>query len=223
MNPIALALDVNSLDEARALLEEVSPYIGVVKIGLEMFTAFGPEAFKVTNLPIFLDLKLHDIPTTVERAVGAAIDHGVNYLTIHCQQDKDSLQKAVRRAYKSNTTLVGVTVLTSTTDYDLKRLKIDSMTSTYTGHLTHQGVECGLNAFVCSAWDVFNIRHIHAPNSFIVVPGIRINNDHDDQKRYGTPEKAIRNGANLLVIGRPIRDAKDRAKAAQEILARTSR
>lgn len=223
MNPIALALDVNNLDEARALLAEVSPYIGVVKIGLELFTAFGPEAFKLTSLPIFLDLKLHDIPATVERAVGAAIDHGVRYLTLHCQQDRHTLEGAVKKAEGTDTKLVGVTVLTSTTEWDLKRLGINILTSLYTGKLAHYGVECGLNAFVCSPWDVWDLRRIHAPDSFLVVPGIRINKTKDDQKRTGTPEKAMRDGADLLVIGRPIRDAKDRAKAAQEILARTSR
>lgn len=226
MNPICFALDVpNSLraDQYVGMLED---HVGAFKIGLELFMA--SRRLPETKRPIILDLKLHDIPETVARAVKIGGDMGVKYMTLHVQQ-KETLERALRVAEPYGMTLLGVTVLTSMTGQDLLDLSLETYSptpntyeanavATRVGELAVFGHGCGLNGFVCSPNEVEMLRGMF-PDAFFLVPGIRpAGADVGDQKRVGTPAQAVKDGASLLVIGRPIRDANDPVASAKSIL-----
>jgi orotidine-5'-phosphate decarboxylase len=219
---IALALDVSTEVEARALVEELAPHVGVIKIGLELFTAVGPSVLSLGarhGLDVFLDLKLHDIPETVERAVGAACDHGVRYLTVHASGGRAMLRRAVERAAKSNakTTILAVTVLTSLDDDDLRAIGVPAAASAHVLALAKMAAAEGVRGFVCSPLEVRPMRAAFR-DATIVVPGVRPSGgDAGDQRRVATPASAISDGADLIVVGRPIRDAADRVAAARAI------
>lgn len=217
-NPICFALDLPNLESAQKYVDMLEGHVGAFKVGLELFTAEGQ--LPKTNTPIVLDLKLHDIPETVERATKAAALRGVRYLTLHVQQ-RAALEKAQAVAAKYAMKLLGVTVLTSMDQQDLEDLRLEGHTqpSRRVKHLAEFAASCGLTGFVCSPEEVQALRKA-IPGGFFLVPGIRpAGSQTGDQKRVGTPKQAIADGANLLVIGRPIRDASDPVAAAQSILA----
>ena len=226
-NKIALALDnVSSLGEIRSLIEQTSDSIGVYKVGLEQFTRHGPEVLSVIKsfrCKIFLDLKFHDIPNTVAKAVGSACDLGVDYLTIHTQGGVEMMKAAVEASRVSGSeapAVVGVTLLTSIGPETLQSdLGITASTEEYVKHLAQCAIRAGLQGIVCSAADLLSVRSI-LPRDFIVItPGIRpAGIDVGDQKRVATPAEAIKNGATLLVIGRPITGADNPGEAAKNIL-----
>ncbi len=173
---------------------------------------------ELTSNPIILDLKLHDIPETVERAVKTGGDRGVKFMTIHAQQRK-TLEKAVKAAEPFGTTLLMVTVLTSMADEDYKDLDFNPNHSilSLVGNLGRFGHQCGIRGFVCSPNEV-RVLSSRLSDSFFLVPGVRpAGSSTDDQKRVGTPAQAVIDGASLVVIGRPIRDAADPAEAAKAI------
>ena len=219
---IALALDVSTETEARALVEELAPHVGVLKIGLELFTAVGPSVLslgRAHGLDVFLDLKLHDIPETVERAVGAAGDHGVRYLTVHASGGPRMLRRAVERAQKAKTplTILAVTVLTSLDDHELRAVGVARAASEQVMALATMAAGEGVRGFVCSPLEV-KARRAAIPEATIVVPGVRpAGASAGDQKRVATPASTVADGADLIVVGRPIRDAKDRVAAARAI------
>lgn len=219
---IIFALDVSGVYTAQKILVEIEDYIGVVKVGPELLISAGDEIFYITKKPIFLDLKLHDIPATVERTVEAAVDRGVKFLTIHCAQSGKTIEQAVKRTEGTDTTLVGVTVLTSMTLSDLHQIGIQSRPANYAQFLALHGKNHGLDAFVCSSQEVKSFRCIYVKDSLLMVPGIRMADGNDDQKRTGTPEQAIRDGANYLVIGRPIRDSDNRIQTINQIVKQMS-
>jgi orotidine-5'-phosphate decarboxylase len=219
---IALALDVSKESEARALVDELAPHVGVIKIGLELYTAVGPSVIslgKQYGLDVFLDLKLHDIPETVERAVAAACDHGVRYLTVHASGGPRMLRRAVERAANasSTTTILAVTVLTSIDDEEMRAIGVPHTASEHVATLASMAEKQGVRGFVCSPLEVRSLRAA-MPGATIVVPGVRpAGASTDDQKRTATPASTIADGADLVVVGRPIRDAKDRVAAARAI------
>lgn len=219
---IVLALDVSKEDEARALVEELAPHVGVIKIGLELFTAVGPSVLSLGarhGLDVFLDLKLHDIPETVERAVGAACEHGVRYLTVHASGGPAMLRRAVERASKAKTplTILAVTVLTSFDEDDLRAIGVPSTTSAHVLALAKMAAKEGVRGFVCSPLEVKSLRGA-IPDATIVIPGVRpAGAQAQDQRRTATPASTVADGADLLVVGRPIRDATDRVAAARAI------
>lgn len=223
MSQIALALDVPNLDAAKDLLDKVTPYIGAVKIGLELFTAVGPEVVKITKLPVILDLKLHDIPETVARTIQVGGDLGVKFMTMHVQQRK-TMEMAVKAAEPFGMTLLGVTVLTSITMVDFNDLHWTASFDEFRRVLQLASFavsQCGLKGLVCSPQEVraLRISFTDKEQPFLLVPGVRPTGaDLGDQKRVGTPKQAIDDGADLIVIGRPIRDAADPAQAASDIL-----
>ncbi len=226
-NPICFALDVNSFTKAQDFVARLEDHVGAFKIGLELFITAGmlPE----TKRPIVLDLKLHDIPETVERAVKAGGNLGAQYMTLHIQQ-RETLERAVKAAEEFKMTLLGVTVLTSMEKNDLSDLGMASFSHGFEwlnpiGDRVHNlmrfGIRCGLRGFVCSPQEVKMIRMNcnEEEQPFLLVPGVRpAGSDTGDQKRVGTPAQAIRDGSDFIVIGRPIRDAADPVKAAQDIL-----
>lgn len=218
---IAVALDVSTIEEATRFAECVAPHAGVLKVGLELFVAHGPAvvaAVSKVGCDVFLDLKLHDIPETVGRSVARARDLGVKYLTVHASGGPGMLHAAAREA-GSDLVLLGVTVLTSISEVELRALGVARSLDSHALALAQMCREVGVRGLVASALEVPTLRAA-VPESFLVTPGIRPSgSDKGDQSRVATPSEAIRRGANLLVVGRPVRDAKDRAGAARAIEA----
>lgn len=222
---LAFPLDYPTLDEARRGAERVVAHTGVLKVGLELFVREGPAAVRLgaeLGAAIFLDLKLHDIPETVERAVASAAQFGVRYLTLHAAGGPRMLEAAAKRVVRENAslTLLAVTVLTSLDDADLRAVGVSDATGPQALRLAKLAVASGVRGLVCSAAEVGALRQAVGPEIVLVTPGIRLADDTkaDDQKRVGTPASAIRDGSSLLVVGRPIRDAADPAAAARRIL-----
>jgi orotidine-5'-phosphate decarboxylase len=222
---LAFPLDYPTLDEARHGAGLVAQSVGVLKVGLELFVKEGPLAVRLgvdLNAAIFLDLKLHDIPETVERAVASATDLGVRYLTVHAAGGPKMLERAVARADRERTGLeiLAVTVLTSLDEADLKAIGCSDGPGPQALRLAKLAVSVGIPGLVCSSAEVGTLRRELGPDVTLVTPGIRPAGDgtKDDQKRVGTPSSAIRDGSSLLVVGRPIRDAQDPALAAKRIL-----
>jgi orotidine-5'-phosphate decarboxylase len=221
---LAYALDFPAFAQAEAGAAQVAHAVGVLKVGLELFVSEGPRAVALgpkLGCDVFLDLKLHDIPETVERAVAAAAAHGVRYLTLHAAGGPKMLAAAARRAERENTGLVllAITVLTSLDAADLAAIGLTAEPSAYALHLAKLAHEQGIPGMVCSAAEVSALRAALGPGAVLVTPGIRPagSGGLDDQKRTGTPTSAIRSGSSLLVVGRPIRDAADPAAAALAI------
>lgn len=185
----------------------------------------GPEAVRSLSqlgCELFLDLKLHDISQTVENAVANVCRLGVRYLTIHCSGGPGMLRAAAERARKENTGLVllGVTVLTSLDEGDLRAIGVGASPTEQTERLARLARDAGLGGLVCSSREVAAVRRIVGSDAVLVTPGIRpAGAAAGDQKRVGTPAEALRNGSSLLVVGRPIRDAADPARAAADLLA----
>ncbi|WP_028314603.1 orotidine-5'-phosphate decarboxylase [Desulfatibacillum aliphaticivorans] len=209
---IIFALDVPSLDQASHYAKLLAPHIGMFKVGLELFAAEGPSVVKeVLNAGnrVFLDLKLHDIPKTVERAMSVLAGLGVSLATVHTTGGPDMLKAAVEGA-QGKLGVLGVTVLTSEggnpqtiSDRVLRRAETAK--------------EAGCAGVVCSGLEAAKVRQAVGEDFFIVTPGIRMADDNskDDQKRVVTPGLAVRSGASHIVVGRPIRDAADPVQAAK--------
>lgn len=222
-NEIIVALDVPSAKEATAAVREIGDAVSFYKVGLELFIADGPavlDALKGEGKRIFLDLKLHDIPRTVERAVESCMKFGVELLTLHASGSKamiESAAKAVREA-KSNTKLLAVTVLTSMDQSDLEILGVTRPMQEQVVALGSMAVAAGAHGLVCSPKEVVALRKVLGVEPWLITPGVRpAGGDVGDQKRVATPGQAIRDGSTHLVIGRPILDASDKRAAAQAI------
>ncbi len=220
---LVFPLDYASLDEARAGARTVAPHVGVLKVGLELFMAEGPASVAVCHdlgLDVFLDLKLHDIPETVGRAVKAAASLGVRYLTVHAHGGHAMLARAVEEAAHAPTplTILAVTVLTSLDATDLVAVGIDVSTAEQVERVALLAWNAGVRGFVASAAEATNLRRALGPDALLVTPGIRpAGSAAGDQKRVVTPADAIAAGADLLVVGRPIRDANDPREAARVV------
>lgn len=218
---LALALDVPSLDEAKRLIEQTSESVGVYKVGLELFTSVGPSAVKAVaeaNAKCFLDLKLHDIPATMARAVGSARDMGVDYLTVHAAAGSEALTMASRES--GTTMLLAVTVLTSLDAGSLAEVGFRAAPTAAAVHLARLAWDSGVRGFVSSAHECAALRADFGNDAFVATPGIRpAGGDRGDQKRVMTPSAAIAAGSDLLVVGRPIRDA-DEPRIAAAAMAR---
>lgn len=222
---IAFALDYPDLEAARDGATLVAPHVGVLKVGLELFIREGAVAVSMARslgCDVFLDLKLHDIEKTVERAVGTAASLGARYLTIHTCGGAGMMEAAAKRAQTEGTgmKILGVTVLTSLGPSDLFALGIHETPTDYVKRLGTLARQSGLHGLVCSSAEVEQVRQTVGPDMMLVTPGIRpAGMDPGDQKRVGTPREAIANGSDLLVVGRPIRDAPDPARAARDLHA----
>lgn len=212
---LAIALDVNDLDTAEAIAKEVAPWIGVAKVGLELYSACGPEAIarmRALDFQVFADIKLHDIPTTVRRAAHELGRQGVTYLNFHASGGVEMLRAGVeglaagaQSAGHAPPRAIGVTVLTS-----------DADASAFDARLAN-AIDAGCNGVVCS---LLEVERVHAARADFVtiVPGVRFaDGDAHDQARIGTPDAAARAGADVLVIGRAVTAADDRAAAAERV------
>jgi orotidine-5'-phosphate decarboxylase len=207
VNPLIVALDTADRDRLVRLAQAVGPHAGALKIGLQAFVALGPEAVAVARAqaPVFLDLKLHDIPNTVAGAAAAAAALGVEFLTVHASGGPAMVAAAVEHA--PGVQVLGVTVLTSRTD------------AGQAPALARLAVEAGAAGVVCAAPDLPEVRAVVGEGPLLVVPGIRPPGaDAGDQARVATPEAALRAGADRLVVGRPITAAADPEAAARRIL-----
>lgn len=221
MNPIFVAIDTPDLPRALELADAVRDHAGGVKLGLEFFIAQGPvgvERVASLGLPVFLDLKLHDIPNTVGKAVEALGPLSPAILTVHAAGGREMLN-AAKRAAPEGTKVVAVTLLTSLDAGDLGDLGITRSAADQVAHLAWVARDSGVDGIVCSGAEVAAARAAW-PDGFFVVPGIRPEGiDVGDQKRVVTPTQALQDGASALVIGRPITGTADPRKAIMDIEA----
>lgn len=219
MNPVFVAIDTADLRRARKLVAAVAPHVGGVKLGLQFFAANGPAGVRKIaehGLPLFIDLKFHDIPNTVSRAVQSIGTLAPAVITVHASGGRAMLTRA-RKVAPPGTKVVAVTMLTSLSDDDLKRNGIAETASAQVLRLAKLARSCRLDGIVCSPLEVESVRAIW-PDAYLVVPGIRpAGSVNDDQKRSATPTAALAAGASMLVIGRPITAAADPAAAAAAI------
>lgn len=225
---IFCALDTDVLDQALTLAQTLRPHIGGLKLGLEFFSALGGAGVRAvaeTGAPIFLDLKLHDIPNTVAGAVRALTPLAPTLMTVHAQGGRammaaaaDAAAKTAARLGLARPRIIAVTVLTSLDDSDLESVGIKASAADQVLRLAELAKLAGLDGVVCSPHEIRALRERLGPDFLLVVPGIRpAESAHGDQKRVMTPEEAVAAGASHLVIGRPITAAPDPAAAAQKI------
>jgi orotidine-5'-phosphate decarboxylase len=221
MNPIFVALDTPDLARALELAEAVRGDSGGVKLGLEFFSAHGPSGIRrigELGLPVFLDLKLHDIPNTVAKAVEALAPLKPAVLTVHAAGGRLMLA-AAKAAAPPDTKVVAVTVLTSLDQSDLAEAGVGGTTQDQVRRLAKLAQDAGVDGIVCSGAELGAARGAW-PSGFFVVPGVRpAGAGLDDQKRVVTPRQALDDGASILVIGRPITGAADPARAIRDIAA----
>ncbi len=221
-NPIIVALDVPSTDEALALVHDLASVVGAFKVGKELFVSTGPDivrAIREEGGEVFLDLKFHDIPHTVGRAVAAAAQLKVSMLTVHTAGGSEML-RAAQEASGEETLVLGVTVLTSMDGADLNAVGVSDEPSAQVERLGRLAVQSGLGGLVCSPREIGLLRAVLPREVRLVTPGIRpAGSDAGGQKRTLTPPEAIAAGADWLVIGRPITAAENPSEAAEAILA----
>lgn len=225
-NPICVALDTPDLDKAVALARLLKPHVGWAKVGMEFFYAHGVAGYArvaETGLPIFLDLKLHDIPNTVASAMKALLrlQPTPGIVNLHATGGLD-MMKAAAEAVDGRAKLIAVTILTSLSDDDIWAAGFETAKNTeaHARQLAELAKRAGLDGVVCSPHDLTGIRHDLGRDFLTVVPGIRpADAAVQDQKRVATPAAALEAGADILVIGRAITGAADPARAAQDILA----
>ncbi|PIP37529.1 MAG: orotidine-5'-phosphate decarboxylase [Desulfobacterales bacterium CG23_combo_of_CG06-09_8_20_14_all_51_8] len=223
---IIFPLDVPTVGEASHYVERLSESVGMFKVGLELFIQAGPEIIRriqgAGRAEIFLDLKLHDIPATVERAMARAADLGVKFVTVHCGETSRMLAAAVEGGGGA-VGVLGVTALTSVSSEDIAAAGFKDEYAADMALLVKKRAEmakdAGCAGVVCSGREVKTIKAAFGPDFLAVTPGIRPawQAGEDDQRRIVTPGEAVREGADYLVIGRPIRDADDPAAAAARI------
>ncbi len=228
-NPIIAALDLPDAEGALKLAEAIAPAVGAFKIGKELFVSAGPDIVKRvrdTGASVFLDLKFHDIPNTVAKAVASATRLDVQMLTVHTCGGSTMLERALEGANEAAAEtgneaplILGVTVLTSMDENDLTEVGVPKQPEDQVTHLAQMATKAGLRGLVCSPKEIAPLREVLPSEVQLVTPGIRpAGADTDDQKRVMTPADAIGAGANWLVIGRPIYGADNPRAAAEGIL-----
>lgn len=227
---LIVALDVPDTRAATAAAAQLGQDINYYKIGLELFTAAGPDIVRAVaagGRRIFLDLKLHDIPRTVERAVAAAAGLGVDLLTVHAAGGREMIAAAARAARAAGAhrpRIVAVTTLTSLNQQDLADIGVARPLAEHTLALGRLAIESGADGLVCSPLEARAFRHSLGAAPILVTPGIRpAGADLGDQKRVATPADAVAAGASCLVVGRPILEAPDPAAAARAVRAEIAR
>lgn len=228
LNPIIVALDLPTAAQALTLAREVAPFVGAFKVGKEIFVSAGPDIvreLRATGASVFLDLKFHDIPNTVAKAVAAATRLDVQMLTIHCSGGGEMMRAAETAAQKTAQEMgrpaplvLGVTVLTSMDRATLTELGGETEPAKQVERLARLAATSGIRGLVCSPLELVALRSFLPPTMQLVTPGIRTGAEKaDDQKRTLSPQEAMAAGASWLVIGRPISAAPEPAKAAEAI------
>ncbi|SOD18589.1 orotidine-5'-phosphate decarboxylase [Nitrosomonas ureae] len=218
---IIVALDFPDGKSALRLAHQLDPQLCRLKIGKELFTATGPqliEQLMTKGFDVFLDLKFHDIPNTVAKACQVAAHLGVWMVNVHALGGRKMLQAAREAITPGTTKLIAVTLLTSMDQDDLADIGLAGQPAQIVGRMARLAYECELDGVVCSALETTQLRQQFGSEFCLVTPGIRMHdNNADDQRRVTTPQQAIRNGANYLVIGRPITQANDPLLACQQL------
>jgi orotidine-5'-phosphate decarboxylase len=223
-NPICIALDTPDPGRAAALVRLLKPSIGYAKIGMELFYSGGPQGYETVareGVPVFLDLKLHDIPNTVASALRSLmrLEPRPAIVNIHASGGREMMEAAAE-AVDGRAKLIAVTVLTSLSDEDLWSVGFDRREEGHAAALARLALSAGIDGVVCSPRDVARVKSATPKDFLIVVPGIRpADAAVNDQKRIATPREALKAGADVLVIGRAITAAADPAKAVRDIQA----
>ncbi len=218
---VILALDVPSRDEAFSVLDRIGPDLKWVKIGLQLFTRYGPalvEEVAAKGYSVFLDLKLHDIPNTVARAIQSLGNLPIQLLTVHASGGPEMLRQAEQacREQTSGLRLLAVTVLTSLDDHEMRAIGFDRTPREQVRRLARMAAENGIKGFVCSPLETAMLRQELGNEALLVTPGVRPGGtETDEQKRVTSPADAGRAGANYIVVGRPLL----RASRPAEVLA----
>lgn len=229
MDKLIVALDYSDLKAAEQVVKKVSPLVKTFKVGKELFTTAGPDAVRMVHAHkcrVFLDLKFHDIPNTVASACEAAAKMGVFMVNVHATGGKNMLFAAVQAVHKfaqehkkTAPKVLGVTVLTSLTDRDLKDVGIAKKVQDQVKLLAVLSKSCGLDGVVASGQEIPLIRKAAGKDFLVVTPGVRPTwAAHGDQKRIITPKEAIATGADFIVVGRPITQHPQPLVAAEKIL-----
>ncbi len=217
---IIFALDVPDATTALGLVKKLGPHVGGFKVGMELFTAAGPglvEKIMSRGANVFLDLKFHDIPNTVAGALRSAAGLGVWLTNVHALGGYEMMRHAAEAVSGRDTKVIAVTVLTSSDEATLNRVGIPHTPGQLVQTLATLAKEAGVDGVVASPLEAKKIRELW-PDGMIVTPGVRpAGADMGDQKRVATPAGAIGNGADYIVVGRPIREADDCVKAANDI------
>ena len=227
---LALALDVDSVERALEWARLLKGEVGLFKVGLELFTAEGPHVVSLLRREgarSFLDLKLHDIPNTVRQAAMVAGRLGAELLTVHAASGRAAIEAAVEGAARGARevrlpapSVLAITVLTSLSDSDLEAIGMQGGSVESALRLAKLAIDAGAQGCVCSPKEVSDLRQALGPAPLLVVPGIRsAGGERQDQARADSPAKAIRGGASVLVVGRPIREAADPVAQARAIVA----
>ena len=221
-NPIYVALDTPDVKTARDLAEAVRPHAGGLKVGLEFVSANGPEGIRAIvalGLPVFLDVKLHDIPTTVAGAVRALAGLGASIINIHASGGT-AMMKAAKEAAGGKAKIIAVTILTSLDDEDMQAVGFAGDAAAQAVRLARLAKSAGLDGVVCSAHDLKAVRAACGPDFLTVVPGSRpAGSALNDQKRFTTPAEARDAGADILILGRPVTHAADPREACRQVAA----
>ncbi len=219
---LIVALDFPEPSQALDLVYDLARDVTFFKIGLQLFTAAGPEivrAVTATGAKVFLDLKLHDIPNTVASAVSVAAQLGVRMLTLHLSGGRRMIEAAVAEC-PPDLLLLGVTVLTSSDEATLQETGVPSSVADQAARLARLGAEAGIGGLIASPHEVQMLREGGGDKLVIITPGVRPGwAPANDQKRFTTPREAVQNGADYLVIGRPITAHPDPREAVQKIIA----
>ncbi len=230
---IVLALDVETLEEAKKLVDELSPYVGTFKVGLQLYTGFGNEIIdyiKSKNSNFFLDVKLMDIPNTVKKASENIVLRGANFYNVHAlgglemmKQSKEGAYKAAEKLGKKPPLILAVTVLTSISQEVLdNEIKVNTQVRELAINLAKLAKEAGLDGVVASVHELRAIKEACGEDFKVLCPGIRpLWSLKDDQKRIATPAQALKDGADFLVIGRAVTAAEDRVEAMKKIYEET--
>lgn len=222
--PVYCALDTTDLGKAMALAGAIKPWVGGIKLGLEFFNANGPQGIArlaELGLPVFADLKMHDIPNTVAGGIRAVLPLGVSIVNVHAGGGRAMMKAAADAAASAGARrpkVIAVTVLTSMDASDLNETGVHGAPADQVIRLATLARDAGMDGVVCSAHEIEPLRKALGPGFMLVVPGIRpAGADTGDQKRIMTPAQAMKHGADWLVIGRPITGAADPAAAARAI------
>lgn len=218
VNPIIVALDVPTLEEASTLARLLEDEVGGFKIGMELLMGAGPEAIgtiAAMGKPVFVDAKLHDIPNTVERAATRIKAAGARWVTVHASGGRDMMEAAVRGMGARG--VLAVTMLTSLAQPDLESIGVPALASDHVVSLATLAADCKTEGLVCSPEEIRRVKD-KEPSQVVFTPGVRpATSDVDDQRRVATPERALADGADFLVIGRPITRAANPIEAVRDI------
>ena len=218
VNPIIVALDVPTLEEASTLARLLEDEVGGFKIGMELLMGAGPEAIgsiAAMGKPVFVDAKLHDIPNTVERAAARIKAAGARWVTVHASGGRDMIEAAVRGM--GGRGVLAVTMLTSLAQPDLESIGVPALASDHVVSLATLAADCKTEGLVCSPEEIRRVKD-KEPSQVVFTPGVRpASSDVDDQRRVATPERARADGADFLVIGRPITRAANPIEAVRDI------